>query len=274
MSLDDKKNYLLETKNQIKAAIQQKGVIVQDTDTFRSYATKIGEIQSGGGHTNIFSTIWETSNNYNMIIQKLAKEIPNDILQEAFNNQNVIRMDQSFAYCQNLEKLDLSNCKVDTVTSMSNLCTGSTKLKQIIMKKLNLKSVTQINSAFSNLKELQEIDFTNTDTSNISNFLTMCSGCSNLIRFIGILDVISNTGNIANIVNGCTNLEEIYIKNLNSSGLKLNSSSKLKKECLVYLLENAIASTETRTINMGPGNTAKLAPEELAVGTNKGYTIS
>ena len=67
MSLDDKKNYLLETKNQIKAAIQQKGVIVQDTDTFRSYATKIGEIQSGGGHTNIFSTIWETSNNYNKI---------------------------------------------------------------------------------------------------------------------------------------------------------------------------------------------------------------
>ena len=45
----DKLNYLISTKNAIKQAIIDKGVNVTDTDTFRSYATKIGEIQSGGG---------------------------------------------------------------------------------------------------------------------------------------------------------------------------------------------------------------------------------
>ena len=47
----DKLEYLLETKNQIKQAIIDKGVNVTDTDTFRSYATKIGEIQSGSPST-------------------------------------------------------------------------------------------------------------------------------------------------------------------------------------------------------------------------------
>lgn len=40
---------LANTKTAIKNAIIDKGVQVADTDTFASYATKIGEIQSGGG---------------------------------------------------------------------------------------------------------------------------------------------------------------------------------------------------------------------------------
>lgn len=44
----DKLNRLLETKTAIKEAIVAKGVSVADTDTFRSYADKISQIQSGG----------------------------------------------------------------------------------------------------------------------------------------------------------------------------------------------------------------------------------
>ena len=45
----DKLNYLDETKQAIKQAIINKGVDVSDTDTFRSFANKIGEIETGGG---------------------------------------------------------------------------------------------------------------------------------------------------------------------------------------------------------------------------------
>ena len=44
----DKLNKVLETKAAIKDAIIAKGVDVADTDSFSSYAGKIGEIQSGG----------------------------------------------------------------------------------------------------------------------------------------------------------------------------------------------------------------------------------
>ena len=47
-TIADKLTYLNGTKTAIKEAIKAKGVTVTDTDTFRSYATKIGEISGGG----------------------------------------------------------------------------------------------------------------------------------------------------------------------------------------------------------------------------------
>lgn len=40
----EKLNYLKQTKTQIKTAIKNKGVDIEDTDTFRSYADKIDDI--------------------------------------------------------------------------------------------------------------------------------------------------------------------------------------------------------------------------------------
>ena len=46
-TINDKLNYLNETKNQIKNAIVEKGVEISETDTFRSYADKISNISAG-----------------------------------------------------------------------------------------------------------------------------------------------------------------------------------------------------------------------------------
>lgn len=46
MSTTDKLQYLIETKNLIKSAIIDKGQAISDTDTFRSYADKITEIET------------------------------------------------------------------------------------------------------------------------------------------------------------------------------------------------------------------------------------
>lgn len=45
-TINQKLDYLVETKEEIRKAIQEKGVAVSDSDTFRSYADKIGEIES------------------------------------------------------------------------------------------------------------------------------------------------------------------------------------------------------------------------------------
>ena len=49
MSLQDKIDYLNETKSLIRQSIINKGVDVTEQDTFRSYAGKIDQIQQGGG---------------------------------------------------------------------------------------------------------------------------------------------------------------------------------------------------------------------------------
>lgn len=48
-TISDKLEYLEGTKSAIKDAIVAKGVAVEDTATFRSYADKIGQISGGGG---------------------------------------------------------------------------------------------------------------------------------------------------------------------------------------------------------------------------------
>ena len=47
-TIQEKLAYLNDTKSLIRNAIIDKGVAVSTTDTFRSYAEKIGLIQSGG----------------------------------------------------------------------------------------------------------------------------------------------------------------------------------------------------------------------------------
>lgn len=46
-TISDKLTYLEGTKSAIKDAIVAKGVAVSDSDTFRSYADKIGQISGG-----------------------------------------------------------------------------------------------------------------------------------------------------------------------------------------------------------------------------------
>lgn len=52
-TINEKLNYLLQTKENIKQAIKGKGVEITDSDSFRSYAEKIGIIKAGGDEPKV-----------------------------------------------------------------------------------------------------------------------------------------------------------------------------------------------------------------------------
>lgn len=223
MSIADKMNYLLETKNQIKEAIKSKDVAVSDTDTFRSYANKISEIQSGINIDTVFTSnvFLKSTDTSTYIVQSILKSIPKNIIVEIFKKLPNKSAKNMFSYCRNLEEIDLSDC----------------------------------------------------NTSLVINFDSTFNYCYKLARIKGIIDSISTTNNYMNTFYMCENLEEVYVKNLHDN-IYLTYSPKIKKECLVYLLNNAQEVTETKRIVLGSTNKAKLTAEEIAIGTNKGYTIS
>ena len=78
-TIADKLNYLNTTKTNIKNAIIAKGVSVGDNDTFRSYASKIGDISSGGGPSEITllqnTRELSTTNVENTIIKVTIEEV-------------------------------------------------------------------------------------------------------------------------------------------------------------------------------------------------------
>lgn len=87
MAIAEKLEYLNGTKQAIKTAIQNRGVAVSDTDTFRDYSTKIGDIgevvdkiKYGVSIDNIFGDVNDTG-----VLQK-------PVALESFNGVGIVRM--------------------------------------------------------------------------------------------------------------------------------------------------------------------------------------
>lgn len=219
MTVAEKLNYLRGTKNEIKEAIKEKGVNLSDTDSFKSYASKIGQLE------NISNCLTEnTIDDMENIFKKMFKVLPKDVcsfLLSNFNKSNVTDMGYMFKNCSNLTELDLS-------------------------------------------------DF---DTSNVTNVTEMFYNCKNLVTINGILD-FNNTSKTNSFIMGCVNLETIYIKNFNTPrNNNFSDCVKLSHESLVYWINNLKQSDTVKIITFGV-NLAKLTEEEIAIATEKNWTLS
>lgn len=279
-TIADKLNYLNETKEAIKTSIINKGVEVSDTDTFRSYAEKINSIEAGGGEDFDWSQIRKTSNMFN----------GNTTITEApfFDTSTVTDMTAMFSGCTNLEKVpeyDTSN-----VTSMGNMFKNCKKLTSVPV--FDTQKVTSLNSFLYNCAALKTFPALN--TSSLTNIQYMFWVCTNL-ETIPLLDfgkVNSMTqafNGISNLIN-CGGFKDLgkgftqksnnyspyalilsYSKNLTHDSL-MNIFNNLYDLNLTYDVANG-GTLYTQQIELGSTNLAKLTADEIAIATNKGWTV-
>lgn len=244
MGISNKMNYLKETKMEIKNAIIEKGINISDTDTFRSYANKINSISNSndGNMDEYFYTTLDGQAGY--LFNRLLKKIPFMI-----HTSNITDMSNMFIRCIELTTLDLSSFDTSKVTNMHHMFNQCSKLATLDLSSFNTSKVTNTSSMFSVDMELKTIS--------------------------GILDLIKVTAsyNISQMFSYCTNLETVNIKNLNTSGLDVSACTKLSHDSLMYLINNLVETTTTKSITLGTDNLAKLTDEEKAIATNKGWTL-
>lgn len=244
MTVAEKLNYLRGTKNEIKEAIKEKGVNVSDADSFKSYASKIGQLEK------VSNCLTEnTINDMNNIFLKIFKLLPKDVI--SFLSEITTTRTSTgsmFSECINLTELDLRGLDTSNIVYMGNM--------------------------FYNCTNLTELDLRGWDTSNVTKMEGMFKNCENLVTVHGILncDKASNTNSF---ILGCVNLETIYIKNFNTPRNNIFSDCvKLSHESLVYWINNLKQSDTVKTITFGSINLAKLTEEEIAVATEKNWTLS
>lgn len=200
-----------------------------------------------------------------------------------------------FENCEALEELegslDLSSC-----TNSSNMFLNCSSLMSV--GELNLGNSTSCVNMFgacSSLVDMGNLDLSScTDcgnmfsacyglvcvgelsTGSVKNFSRMFSDCKSLKR-IGGLDFRSCT-NCTNMFDLCKRLEDIgSVLNIGISGLSFVHCSLLNQDTLVRILDGLYdysADGGTHTITLGATNLAKLSEEEIAIGQNKGWTIS
>lgn len=235
MAINDKLDYLLDTKQAIKQAIIDKGQEVADTDTFRSYAEKIEAIETGGGEDMLQARVDETNSCYYLFSNYGGTRVYIDKLDTSnvttmanmfyncsklqgvnvsnFSTTNVIDMSNMFFSCGELQELDLSSFDTSNVTTMTSMFQGCKKLTSLDVSSFDTSNVTNVNQMFNNCNALTKLDLRNFDTKKLTSFYYMFSLCKQLVE----LNLSSfNTTNVSNFQNMFTQCNALATINLSS----------------------------------------------------------
>ena len=275
-TINDKLTYLAGTKDAIKQAIINKGVSVSDSDTFRSYASKINDIESGGSATfpegikfgySTFTEVpmYDTSNMTDMsnmfyYCTKLTT-VP------LFDASNVNYMPYMFYYCSELTTVplfDTSNVRV--MRYMFRYCSRLTTVPQF-----NTNSVTDMSYMFSDCSRLTTVPQFNTNSvTDMSSMFSRCSSLTTVPQFN-----TSNVNYMSSIFYNCSELTTLG----GFTGLKINldlsSSSKLTVESVMNVINQAADMTNSpKTLTLHANVYAQLSEEQIATATAKGWNIA
>ena len=142
-----KLNKIIETKEAIRTAINNKGGTLTTTDTFASYPSAIDSLPSGGGGS--LKTLLDATQSTYYLFYNYKGTSVNDLI--SYNDtENVRKMNHMFqdsAYLETIPQLNTIN-----VTNMRNIfanCYSLTSIPQI-----DTSSVLYMNSMFSYCEQL------------------------------------------------------------------------------------------------------------------------
>lgn len=159
------------------------------------------------------------------------------------------------------------------------------RIKKLPM--VDLSGSTSMNAMCSTMHALLEVPAL--DTSSITNATSAFSNCSRLLK-IALLD-FSNVNAISGLLSndralttlgGFKDLGQAYSTsvsaNYSSYTLDLSTCTSLTHESLMNVINNlydiASAGVQTQKLVLGSTNLAKLTEEEIAIATNKGWSVS
>ena len=207
-----KLNKILETKEAIRTAINNKGGTLTTTDTFASYPSAIDSLPSGGGNT--LKTLLDATKSTSRLFYYYKGVSVNDLI--SYNDtSSVIKMNEMFYGCSNITTiplLDTSN--VENMEYMFSECKNLTTISQI-----NTSKVAKMYGMFTSCYKLTTIDITHmniTSTSNSNYFAYQCFSLTKLI----IRNMTTIPALNSNAFVGCYHFDGTTDPTYNPQGLK------------------------------------------------------
>lgn len=190
---------------------------------------------------------------------------------KSFDTTNVTTMAYMFRECQNIIDLDLSNFNTENVTQMEYMFYRLYKITSLNLNSFNTSKVKSMSNMFCQCSVLENLDLSNFDASNVSDITYIFYSDNKLtnLRFM-------------------KNLGKGYIKTQNNYSyyeLYLKYTSNLSHESLMDIINNLYdlnltynvangGTLYTQKLTLGETLLSKLTAEEIAIATNKGWTVS
>lgn len=234
-----------------------------------------GGSSSGGGDEYIDPTASFIGLQY--IMQRLTKEVP------LINLGSYTSAQAMFYNCENIETIPLLN--TSNIKNMNGIFYNCIKLKTIPL--LDTSSVTNMSAAFAYCESLESVPSLNfSNVTNMDSTFAYCEGLQTIPK-IDTSKVVNINGAFVDClelvnVGGFQNLGSSYTvgaaSNYENYKLALGRSTKMSHDSLINIINNlydiASKGCNPQTLNIGATNLAKLTDEEIAIATNKGWTVS
>lgn len=128
---------------------------------------------------------------------------------------------------------------------------------------------------FVGAKGLIMLDFAGS-TITATNMSNCFSGCSSLRKLDLSNWIMEGVTNLTNAFSGMTSLVDLILPTMPKLSFNLSSSTLLSVDSLVNVIAALpdLDDGETATLTIGTTNTAKLAADQIAVATEKGWTVA
>lgn len=226
-----KLNKILETKEAIRTAINNKGGTLTTTDTFASYPSAIDSLPSGGGGS--LKTLLDATKSTKSLFSNYQGTSVDGLISYS-DTSNVTNMSGMFYKCLNLTtipQLDTSN-----VTNMSSMFSRSSSLETIpqldtsrvinmdymfeecvslrTISQLDTISANNMNRMFYNCMYLTTVP--QLDTSKVTDMGYMFASCYNLATIDITHMNIASTSYSNSFANSCYSLTKLIIRNMNT----------------------------------------------------------
>ncbi len=124
-----------------------------------------------------------------------------------FNTANVTDMIAMFASCEQLSSLNLSHFSTSNVTQMSNMFVGCHQLTSLDVSSFNTAKVTNMYAMFGDCPKLTSLNLSHFNTEKVTDMSLMFHDCSQLQTiYVGDGWSTAAVANSSNMFYGCTSL--------------------------------------------------------------------
>jgi surface protein len=132
----------------------------------------------------------------------------NSLNVSSFNTSKVQSMESMFrCCCENLTELDLSSFNTSNVNDMSEMFQECRNLKKLDLSSFNTSNVWDMRWMFGDCHELSELNLSSFDTANAEDMRWMFQSCDSLTELdLSSFDT-SNVEYLRYFINGCPSLE-------------------------------------------------------------------
>ena len=241
---------------------------------------------------------WNTSEVTNMSnMFKNCKKLTSLDLSR-FDTSKVTNMNDMFNGCSGLTSIDLSGFDTSKVTSMTYMFYACKSLTSLDLSRFDTSEVTSMAYMFSSCNNLTSLDLSGFDTGKVTSMAYMFYACSGLTSLDLSMFDTSEVIYMANMFNGCSKLTSLDLSGFNTSNVT-NMSSMFEKcssltnldsmqnisvsldlsdtildvTSLLDVIDNLTTVTTTQTLTLGSTLLAKLTEDQIAIATNKGWTV-